>query len=840
MVRRRAGLLESDDEPTTRARVRETMDEWLPDGPDRAGVEHALLVLLGLEETPSGGRDQLFAAWRTFFESVAQRGPAVLLFEDLQWADNGLLDFIDHLLEWSRDQPIYIVTLARPELLDRRPDWGAGRRNFLALSLEPLPEGAMRQMLAGLVPGLPERAVSSILARADGVPLYAVETVRMLVTEGRLETSGGTYRPTGDLTDLAVPESLHGLIAARLDALDPAARALIQDGAVLGQTFSITALAALTGQTAEELEPRLRALVRREILSVDSDPLSPERGHHGFTQGLIREVAYATLARKDRRARHLAAARYFESLGDEEIAGALASHYLDAYRASPEGAEADAVGIQARLALRGAADRAAGLGSYDQAITYLEQALAVTVDEADRADLLERIGRSAHALGHYDHAESVLSGAIASHRARGDASGVARATAQLASALLSGRRTDDAITLLEGAQAESTLPGSDRGVIEQAAQLARAYMYKEEGDQAVQAADRALIMAERLDLLPIVADLLITKGSSLSGLGRLREGVGLMEAGQRLAEGAGLVETSLRAMVNLSGVLPAIDPRAALSLGQTGFESARRLGQRSMAMVILGNTAEVAVMAGDPDWAIKEVDDALSLELDRSDRVRTLGNRLQLLAFRGDAHHDALAELEELSASDPDAQVRVTNLSASVWLAIAGGRAEAAHAAASEIVTLSALNAPPNYILAARAALTLHDAARARAALDGLEAMGVRGPALNLQREAMEAGLAALEGRPVEAINGFRDTGRRLKEVGMVLDVALNGLLSVQLLGSTNADARGLAEEAREIFVRMGARPFIQQLDDAVAEPSSEPGSVASTLSERVETSAPP
>ncbi|MBA3308357.1 MAG: hypothetical protein H0T04_06685, partial [Chloroflexi bacterium] len=152
---------------------------------------------------------------------------------------------------------------------------------------------------------------------------------------------------------------------------------------------------------------------------------------------------------------------------------------------------------------------------------------------------------------------------------------------------------------------------------------------------------------------------------------------------------------------------------------------------------------------------------------------------------------------------------------------------------------ISAINAPPSYILAARAALTMQDPERARLALKGLEATGVRGPALTMQREAMEAGLATLEGRAVEAVNGFRDTGRRLKEEGMVLEVALNGLLSVQLLGSSNPDARGLGDEAREIFVRLGARPFIRQMDDALAEPSDERESVPSKVSERVEAPAP-
>ena len=187
MVRRRAGLAEGDDETKTRQGIRASLAEFVPDEAERRWIEPALIFLLGYGEAPAGGREELFAAWRTFFERIATEHPVLLVFEDLQWADAGLLDFIDHILEWSTNHPIYVVTLARPELLERRPDWGAGRRNFVALSLPPLSEASMRELLAGLVPGLPAPAVRAILERADGIPLYAVETVRMLVAEGRLE-----------------------------------------------------------------------------------------------------------------------------------------------------------------------------------------------------------------------------------------------------------------------------------------------------------------------------------------------------------------------------------------------------------------------------------------------------------------------------------------------------------------------------------------------------------------------------------------------------------------------------------------------------------------------------
>ncbi|MEO5987011.1 MAG: adenylate/guanylate cyclase domain-containing protein, partial [Candidatus Limnocylindria bacterium] len=235
MIRRRAQLTEDDDEATTRKRIAATLEEHVPDLNERERIGPALLALLGVEEAPAGGRDVLFPAWRLFFERIAERGTTVLVFEDLQWADTGLLDFIDHLLDWSKGLPIMVVTLSRPELFDRRPDWGMGRRHLTALALEPLTDEAVRQLLNGLVPGLPDEALAAIVGRAEGVPLYAVEMVRGLLADGRITRSGDVYEPTGDLTSISVPDSLRSLIASRLDGLDATDRLLLQDAAVLGQ-----------------------------------------------------------------------------------------------------------------------------------------------------------------------------------------------------------------------------------------------------------------------------------------------------------------------------------------------------------------------------------------------------------------------------------------------------------------------------------------------------------------------------------------------------------------------------------------------------------------------------
>ncbi len=400
MVRKRAGLLESDDETTTRERVGAMLAEYVPSVDERAFIEPGVLALLGIGEAPAGGREQLFAAWRTLFERIAEQGTVALVFEDLHWADDGLLDFLEHLLEWSRNHPIYVVTLARPELLDRRPTWGSGQRNGTSLPLTPLSEAEMRQLLTGLAPGLPEAAIRTILDRADGIPLYAVETIRMLVADGRLAgDDAGRYRPVGDLGSLDVPSSLRGLIAARLDGLPAADRSLVADGAVLGKTFTVGALAAVAGMDVSALESRLRELDRLEILELDTDPRSPERGQYGFVQSLIREVAYGTLSKRDRRAKHLAAARHFESLGEDELAGALAKHYLAAWEAVPDGEEGAAVAVQARIALRSAGERAQALGSPVQALAHFDQARSISGPGASRGGGAARACRPVRAHG---------------------------------------------------------------------------------------------------------------------------------------------------------------------------------------------------------------------------------------------------------------------------------------------------------------------------------------------------------------------------------------------------------------------------------------------------------
>ncbi len=825
MVRARCQLVETDDQAMTRAKVAAALQEHVPDPDERTWIEPALLSLLGIE---TGIRsDELFGAWRTFFERLAASAPVVMVFEDHHYADSGLLDFVDHLLEWSKNVPIYVVTLARPELLEKRPDWGAGKRNFNSIHLEPLPELAMRELLIGLIPTLPEPAIRAIVARADGIPLYAVETVRMLLAEGRLALEDGVYVPAGDLTSLAVPETLTALIASRLDGLDALDRALVSDAAVLGQSFTVAGLAAVSGVEPDLLEPRLRGLVRRELFTLELDARSAERGQFAFVQALIREVAYHTLARKERKTRHLAAARFFESLGSDELAGALAGHYLAAYGNAAEGAEADALAGQARLALRGAAERAAALGSYEQAVALYEQALSVTSDPVEEAELFERAGEAAATAAHHESAVSLLRRAAENDRARGDRVAAARVTATLGRTMLTSRRTAEAIALLEAAAAEFADLTPDPGLVTIESQLARAFFLMEDLRRSVEVADRALETAEHLDLLPILADTLVTKGSAFAGLGRLTEGNGLVELGQRLAESLGLHTTALRAMNNLSVGLVEIDPVAGLEAARAGLALSRRLGQRQWLFGFLGGSAYGGFLHGEWDRALADLRTGIAEDPETADRVLLLNNLTSLLACRGESVKDEIAELERLTAGETDPALLGYLLDARAVLAFSEGRLAEAGAGWWELATVQPSTASINLYLSARPALWERDRDRAAEALERLDATGVHGRVAELHRLAIRAGLAALDGHQAEALRLYREAIRGFRERGLPWDESLTALDMLTLLDPAEPEVRSVGVTAREVLVRLGARPFVDRIDAILAgveeEPAAEP-----------------
>ena len=817
MVRGRAGLVEADDEATTRARIAETVHEHVPDPSERAWIEPALLALLGIDVEI--GSDQLFAAWRTFFERLAETSPVVMVFEDLHHADKGLLDFIDHLMEWSRGVPITVVTLARPELLERRPDWGAGKRSFTSIYLEPLPPAEMERLLAGLVPGLPAKAVASIVARADGVPLYAVETVRMLLAQGRLVLEDGSYRPVGDLDDVAVPETLTALIAARLDGLDPADRELVADAAVLGQSFSPAGLAAISGTGEADLEPRLRALARRELLVQDVDPRSPERGQYAFVQALIREVAYNTLSKRDRKVRHLAAARHFENLGTDELAGGLAGHYLAAQRLAADPAEADALAAQARVALRGAAERASALGSHEQAITFLEQALEITTDPAERARLNAAIVASARqgldAELVLRHAEA----AVVERRRTDDRAAIAIAIADLARTYR-GDFADPAraIELLDEAWPEfSDLEQTEAGV-ELMTAFASSYRGLNDVGNAMVWLDRFMPAAERLGLLPATVRGLIGRGTTMLMDGRPREGIVLLRGAHQLSIANDLPDLELNARVLMTFFEQWGEPVAGLALAREGIEIGRRLGSRQYLFQMAGNACICAYRTGDWDWAAAILDEWLAIDTVFTQQAEFFVDRAILRAMRGE---DGTADIEaatrlRTSGGITDPQWESYEHWATAWAAFVEGRYDEARRLGTHAVALTTYFAPLAYPLVIRGALYAGDAPGAAATLALMDASGYWGPALSADRLVATAGIDALEGRGASAVAGYREALRAYRQLGLLFDEATAAVDLATLLPADERDIPDLVTAiagARETLERLGARPFLEHLD---------------------------
>ncbi|MDX6686735.1 MAG: hypothetical protein QOF86_2863, partial [Baekduia sp.] len=336
IVRLRLNIADGETPDTS---IDERLAPFLPDADERAWVGPRLEALLGTAERSGFAQDDLFAAWTRFVARAGKGSPVVVVLEDLQLADNGLVDFLDHLLA-TAGEAVYVIGLARPELLDRRPELLTNRR-VSVLHLEPLRDEAMGQLLTGVVDGLTDDLLTTLVQRAEGIPLYAVETVRALLDRGQVVGEAGAYRlAAGEHVDLAAvgaPASLHALVASRLDALPPDERRVVANASVLGMSFTPEALGALTGSNGE-LPEIITRLVRRDVLTIQSDRFAADRGDLRFVQSVVRNVAYETLSRRDRRQAHLAAATFLEGEeATEDLAPVIAQHLLDAAAASPDG-----------------------------------------------------------------------------------------------------------------------------------------------------------------------------------------------------------------------------------------------------------------------------------------------------------------------------------------------------------------------------------------------------------------------------------------------------------------------------------------------------------------------
>jgi class 3 adenylate cyclase/tetratricopeptide (TPR) repeat protein len=607
MIRGRAGIIsEGDDRAKGRIKLRTAIAEYVPVEDERRWVEPRLSALLGIEEVPPGDRNELFAAIRTFFQRIAERATVVMVFEDLHWADDGVLEFIEDLIERSTRHPILVVTLSRPELLDRHPGWGSGRRNTLAMHLAPLPDQDMRDMISGMAPGIPDDAVEAIVSRAAGIPLYAVEFVRMLMAGGDLVRRGDEFTLTGPLSDLAIPHSLAAVIGARLDRLEPADRELVQDAAVLGQSFTLQGLVAVRGVTQEALTAPLHDLVRHEMFELDADPRSAERGQYRFVQGLIREVAYSRLSRADRHVRHRRVAEYFSGLDEPDLAGIVASHFLAAHETAPPGTE-DLL-ERGRTALLGAARRTAALQASAQALVLFRQALELSTTPADRAPIMIDAADAAAWAGEVEASLDLGHRAVEAMEQAADVEGSLRAHTVIAFTLNSFYRADEAVAHLEPVFAQlADFDTEARAVL--GLEMVRALMLSQQPIAALEAADRVLPQAERLAPTARTIDGIISKATALGQAGRFLEAEAALTGAAALADSHGLQAQAIRALNNLANSQDALDPMAMVRSSEEIYARAQKFAGPAWVTRTKSDRVEVLATLGRYSEALELLDE---------------------------------------------------------------------------------------------------------------------------------------------------------------------------------------------------------------------------------------
>ena len=775
MVRGRAEITAADDDETARRRLAETVDEYVSDEEERRWLLPRLGHLVGLDPAPPGERDEQFAAWRMFFERVAERGTVVMAFEDLHWADSGLLDFVESLLLSSRSSPILVLSLARPELFERRPGWGSGVRSATSLHLDPLPDDSMRALVTGYVDGLADTDLDRVVARAEGIPLYAVETVRTLADRGVLEQDGSTYRVMGEVgTTLDVPETLHALIAARLDGLPDPERRLVLDASVLGTSFSAEALVAVSGRPASDVETAIASLARKEVLAQDVDRRSAERGQYLFVQSVIREVAYSTLSKSARRERHLASARWFEAADDESLSGVVANHLLEAYRAEPAAADSEEIAAQARTWLARAAERALSLGSPRTALDHATAALALASGPGERADFHAIAARAAAYVGELGLSLEHAHAAADDYEALGATDAVAQL---LTAATRFGFEADvgeDLVRRVRVLEPRVEAGTSTRVLV--AACLADYANTVGDSADALRWSEDALVTAQGLHDDSALISAASARTWALLNAERHFEASLLSEGVVALAERTGSADLLGQALNRQGVVIVNSDPRGAVDVFMQAADVARRAGARSSESLCLANCAETAIDLGELDTAAAALERA-------QDLTGWLGNDqdalvlcgAQLRAYRGDAV-EALTMLDTLGRERRPVWVALQMITwylriRSVARHVAGDH-EGAVADAREAIAVqpAGTNAGSALWAGVQAAARVRDGEALRGML--ADTVGIRGVWIDDVRASARGALLALDGDTDAGAEALRTSLATWHERDLPLDHA--------------------------------------------------------------------
>ena len=802
IVKAQAGILESDAADIAVAKLA-TAVALLEDDGERSWVERHLHPLVGLggDEVAAGDRrGEAFAAWRRFLEAVAERGPTVLVFEDLHWADDGLLDFVDGLVDWVDRVSLLIVCTARPELLDRRSGWGGGKRNSSTVSLTPLDDETTARLVLALLdqPLVDSRTQQSLVERAAGNPLYAEEFVRMLEAGGSVE---------GQL-----PETVQGIVAARIDLLPAPEKELLQHSAVLGQVFWSDALASLSRSEPWQLSETLRALERKEFVRREHRSAVAGATQHAFVHALVRDAAYGQLPRSARARLHLGAAEWIESLPEdraEDRAETLAHHYLTAIELRrAAGEDVSDIGPQAVGALQEAGERSLSLSAFRAAVRFLSHALELLPDEAEPSpELLLAAGK---AFGFVGRERDELARAVDAFERAGDPERAAEA-AVVASWHGWHSRPGDARGWLERAVAlvDGRPPSRARALV--VAEQARRAMIAYEMDTAIELAEEATALAEEIADDEIRADALVTYGVLLVTTDGERSGIELIEQALGLVGHRGRVAS--RGYTNLGVAWASVgDLRQAMDAFERGVERADREGDEQGAWFIRGNLLSFRYSAGDWDGALRLVD----LFLEGGDRplymeAAARDVRARILEARGSGD-EAVAEIRlvlEHSREIVDSQSLWPSLISFAKIARRQGLGGESSTALHEIVELMAASEFVGDPQEWHIELVLElDLAERRDAAGAIVERMPEGP----WRDVCEATLAR---NYVRAADVLAEMGEQPVQAELRLHAARAFAAEGRL-----PEAATELERARAFYRSVGATAFLREADDVLVAAS--------------------
>jgi class 3 adenylate cyclase/tetratricopeptide (TPR) repeat protein len=648
MVKSHAGILESDGPEEAEAKLAIAVSAVIDDARQAEWVKSRLSALVGLA-TDQVDRAESFAAWRTFLEAVTTRGPLVLVFEDVHWADDALIEFVNHLADWSTDVPILVVCTARPELYERHPDWAGGKRNATTLALSGLSDDDTARLVFALLAqvALPAEIQAALLDRAGGNPLFAQEYVRMLLDRGILQQRGRTLSMAPD-AEIPLPETIQAAIAARLDTLTPTGKSLIHDAAVLGKVFWSGAVASIGGVDDRAADAGLHELARKELVRRSRTSTVEGQVEYAFWHALIRDVAYGQIPRAARARKHELAAGWIKAVaGDRvgDVSELLAYHYERALALSAAtGLEKDVEGLRARAleALELAGDRAMSLDT-SQAYELYRRALELAPPGArDRGRLLVRVvvagGGSFGGSGRLEPFESerLLTEAVQELRSAADPVGLGGALTVLARQLwfrgvpeAGYERLMEAVAVLESA------PPS-RELDEAYAELAARNMTAGRMHEGRPWAAKALDLAQKIGARDIYARALQSRGTfdlaldgDMSGMADLQEALTVaLESGN-----LSVIETAYDNLADFSQDLDG--PEKSLALYREGIEFVRRRG--GVPTWLVGESTWPLFSLGRWDEVLRVADEVIEADRDGPTHLTglVLPERARVMAYRG-------------------------------------------------------------------------------------------------------------------------------------------------------------------------------------------------------------